>query len=72
MCVAHLFLAWHVNSVPPSFTDWFFFLVLNIGIPVFDAIPLGQRFLIGLVQAVSVRFAGFQAIAISALAPALQ
>lgn len=55
-----------------NFTDWFFFLVLNIGIPVFDAIPVGQRFLLGLVQAVSVRFAGFQSIPISALAPALQ
>ena len=52
-----------------SFTDWFFFLVLNIGIPVFDAVPVGQRFLLGLVQAVSVRFAGFQSIPISALAP---
>ncbi|KAH8982284.1 TrkH-domain-containing protein, partial [Lactarius akahatsu] len=55
-----------------NFTDWFLFLVLNIGIPVFDAVPVGRRFLLGLVQAVSVRFAGFQSIAISALAPALQ
>jgi hypothetical protein len=45
---------------------------LNIGIPVFDAVPVGQRFLLGLVQAVAVRFAGFQSIAISALAPAEQ
>ncbi|KAH9030360.1 TrkH-domain-containing protein [Lactarius pseudohatsudake] len=55
-----------------NFTDWFLFLVLNIGIPVFDAVPVGQRLLLGLVQAVSVRFAGFQSIAISSLAPALQ
>ncbi|KAH9060174.1 TrkH-domain-containing protein [Lactarius vividus] len=55
-----------------NFTDWFLFLVLNIGIPVFDSVPVGRRFLLGLVQAVSVRFAGFQSIAISALAPALQ
>ncbi|KAH8982179.1 cation transport protein-domain-containing protein [Lactarius hatsudake] len=55
-----------------NFTDWFLFLVLNIGIPVFDAVPVGRRFILGLVQAVSVRFAGFQSIAISALAPALQ
>jgi len=55
-----------------NFTDWFFFLLLNIGIPAYDAVPVGQRFLLGLVQAVSVRFAGFQAIAISALAPAMQ
>ncbi|KAF8470908.1 TrkH-domain-containing protein, partial [Russula ochroleuca] len=51
---------------------WFCFLVLNIGIPAFDAVPVGQRFLLGLVQAVSVRFAGFQSIAISVLAPAVQ
>ncbi|KAH9983705.1 cation transport protein-domain-containing protein [Russula compacta] len=55
-----------------NFTDWFFFLVLNIGIPAFDAVPVAQRFLLGLVQAVSVRFAGFQAIAVSSLAPAMQ
>ena len=55
-----------------SFTDWFFFLVLNIGISDFDSIPVGQRFLIGLVQAISVRSTGFQAITISSLAPAQQ
>ncbi|KAI0265615.1 cation transport protein-domain-containing protein [Gloeopeniophorella convolvens] len=52
--------------------DWFFFLVLNIGIPAVEAVPVGQRVLLGLVQAVAVRLAGFQSIAISALAPALQ
>jgi Trk-type K+ transport system membrane component len=61
-----------IISFLPSFTDWFFFLVLNIGIPAFDAVPVGRRFLLGLVQAVSVRFAGFQSIPISALAPAMQ
>jgi Trk-type K+ transport system membrane component len=45
---------------------------LNIGIPTFDSIPVGKRLLLGLVQAVSVRFAGFQCIKISALAPAQQ
>lgn len=59
-------------TLSPSSTDWFCFLVLNIGIPAFDTIPVSRRFLLGLVQAVSVRFAGFQAIAISALAPAVQ
>jgi len=53
-----------------NFTDWFFFLVLNIGIPAFDSVPVGQRVVLGLVQAVAVRFAGFQSIVISALAPA--
>ncbi|KAI0250399.1 cation transport protein-domain-containing protein [Lactifluus subvellereus] len=55
-----------------NFTDWFLFLVLNIGIPAFDAVPVGRRFILGLVQAVAVRFAGFQSIALSILAPALQ
>ncbi|KAH9073450.1 cation transport protein-domain-containing protein [Lactarius deliciosus] len=55
-----------------NFTDWFLFLVLNIGIPVFDVVLLGRRLLLGLVQAASVRFADFQSIAISALVPALQ
>jgi Trk-type K+ transport system membrane component len=58
--------------IRPSFTDWFFFLILNIGIPIFDAVPVGQRLLLGLVQAVAVRFAGFQSILVSALAPAEQ
>lgn len=58
--------------IRPSFTDWFFFLVLNIGIPAFDSVPAGQRLILGLVQAVAVRFAGFQSIVISALAPAEQ
>jgi len=43
---------------------------LNIGIPPFDSVPVGRRVLLGLVQAVAVRSAGFQSIAISALAPA--
>lgn len=40
--------------------------------PAFDTIPVGRRFLLGFVQAVSVRSAGFQAITVSSLAPAQQ
>ena len=36
-------------------TDWVAFLVLDIGTPELEAIPLGTRFAIGLLQAVAVR-----------------
>ncbi|KAK7472408.1 hypothetical protein VKT23_000522 [Stygiomarasmius scandens] len=53
-------------------TDWFFFMVLDIGNSAFDAIPLGTRFAIGLLQACAVRAAGFGTVAISSLAPAVK
>ena len=43
-----------------------------MGIPAFESVPVGQRVLLGLVQAVAVRFGGFQSIAISVPAPAEQ
>jgi Trk-type K+ transport system membrane component len=55
-----------------SFTDWFFFMVLDIGNPAIDYIPLGVRFIIGLLQAVAVRAAGFGLVPLSALAPAVK
>jgi Trk-type K+ transport system membrane component len=55
-----------------SVTDWFFFLVLDIGNPAIDYIPLGVRFIIGLLQAVAVRAAGFGLVALAALAPAVK
>jgi len=55
-----------------SVTDWFFFMVLDIGNSAFDAIPLGTRFAIGLLQACAVRAAGFGTVAISTLAPAVK
>ncbi|KAF9464972.1 cation transport protein-domain-containing protein [Collybia nuda] len=48
--------------------DWFFFLVLDIGNPVVEDIPLGTRFVVGMFQAVAVRSAGFSAVSIAALA----
>jgi Trk-type K+ transport system membrane component len=57
---------------PFSFTDWFFFMVLDIGNPAIDYIPLGIRFLIGLLQAVAVRAGGFGLVALSTLAPAVK
>lgn len=55
-----------------SAVDWFAFLVLNIGESAYEAIPLGVRFAIGVLQATAVRAAGFATMAISAMAPALQ
>ncbi|OSD00246.1 TrkH-domain-containing protein [Trametes coccinea BRFM310] len=53
-------------------TDWFFFLVLDIGNPAIDTIPLGVRFIIGLLQAAAVRAAGFGTVTLAALAPAVK
>lgn len=55
-----------------SGTDWFFFLVLDIGNPVIESVPFGTRFILGLLQAAAVRAAGFGSIALSALAPAVK
>ncbi|KAF7428771.1 low affinity potassium transporter [Pleurotus ostreatus] len=55
-----------------TFTDWFFFIVLDIGNSGMETIPLGVRFLLGLLQAVAVRAAGFGAVSLSVLAPAVK
>ncbi|KAF7297996.1 Potassium transport protein [Mycena chlorophos] len=55
-----------------NLTDWFFFLTLDIGNPAIDTIPLHTRFAIGLLQATSVRAAGFGTVSLSALAPAVK
>ena len=64
--VEELTFQWH------SFTDWFFFLVLDIGNPEIENVPLGTRFAIGLLQASAVRAAGFGTVALSSLAPAVK
>ena len=55
-----------------SLTDWFFFLVLDIGNPAVTSIPVGVRVAIGLLQATAVRAAGFATVTLSALAPAVK
>ncbi|KAJ8486784.1 hypothetical protein ONZ51_g4604 [Trametes cubensis] len=55
-----------------NLTDWFFFLVLDIGNPAIANIPLGVRFIIGLLQATAVRAAGFATVTLAALAPAVK
>ncbi|KAI0320948.1 cation transport protein-domain-containing protein [Amylostereum chailletii] len=52
--------------------DWAFFLILNIGIPEIEAIPVGVRVLLGAVQAVAVRLSGFQSVSLAVIAPALK
>ncbi|TFK50964.1 TrkH-domain-containing protein [Heliocybe sulcata] len=53
-------------------TDWVSFLVLDIGTPEIQAVPVGTRVIVGLLQATAVRAAGFSAVALSALAPAVK
>ena len=55
-----------------SVTDWFFFLVLDIGNPAIADIPVGVRVIIGFLQATAVRAAGFGTVALAALAPAVK
>jgi Trk-type K+ transport system membrane component len=55
-----------------SITDWFFFLVLDVGNPAVASIPAGVRVAIGLLQATAVRAAGFATVTLSALAPAVK
>ncbi|KAG6828526.1 hypothetical protein H0H92_007654 [Tricholoma furcatifolium] len=55
-----------------TMTDWFFFMVLDIGNPVTEAIPLGTRFVVGLFQGIAVRSAGFSAVNVAGLAAGVQ
>jgi Trk-type K+ transport system membrane component len=53
-------------------TDWVSFLLLDIGNPEIDSIPVGHRILDGLVQSAAVRSAGFSVVNLANLAPAVQ
>ena len=53
-------------------TDWVSFLVLDIGDPTIESIPVGTRMAVGLLQAAAVRAAGFTALSLSGLAPAVK
>ncbi|KAF9644533.1 TrkH-domain-containing protein [Thelephora ganbajun] len=55
-----------------NLTDWVCFLVFNIDNPIVEAVPTGTRVFIGLLQAISVRNAGFQVVPLAAVAPALK
>ncbi|KAG1846591.1 cation transport protein-domain-containing protein [Suillus subalutaceus] len=54
-----------------NLTDWFCFLVLDIGNPDIDSIPLGTRVVAGLYQAIAVRAAGFGIVPLARIAPAV-
>ncbi|TFK74624.1 TrkH-domain-containing protein [Pluteus cervinus] len=55
-----------------SSLDWFFFMILDIGNPIIEAIPLGTRFIDGLLQGVAVRAAGFGIVPLASLAPSVK
>jgi len=57
---------------PHSSIDWFCFLVLDIGDPIIESIPIGTRIVIGLFQASAVRAAGFVIVPLVRLAPAVK
>ena len=52
--------------------DWVCFLVLDIGNPAIESIPVGTRILDGLMQGIAVRGAGFGIVNLAALAPAVK
>ncbi|KAI9568878.1 cation transport protein-domain-containing protein [Boletus coccyginus] len=56
-----------LNSV-----DFFCFMVFDIGNPEIESIPLGTRFVAGILQATDVRAAGFAIVSLAALAPAVK
>jgi len=72
VCKSSSLLSGYLLTLFYSCTDWFFFMVLDIGTPAIESIPLGVRFIIGLLQATAVRAAGFGTVALSALAPAVK
>ncbi|KAH8828423.1 cation transport protein-domain-containing protein [Flagelloscypha sp. PMI_526] len=53
-------------------TDWFFFMVLDIGTPAIETISLGTRFICGLLQSTAVRAAGFAIVPLASLAPGVR
>ena len=46
-------------------------MVLDIGIQTVEVIPLGSRIAVGFLQTISVRCAGFSAVSVASLAPAV-
>nr|XP_018267116.1 potassium ion transporter [Kwoniella dejecticola CBS 10117]OBR89274.1 potassium ion transporter [Kwoniella dejecticola CBS 10117] len=52
--------------------DWVSFLVLDIGTPAIEAIPVGTRIAAGLLQSAAVRAAGFGIVPLAAMAPAVK
>ena len=61
------FYFWITSSV----LGYIFFLTLNIDQSTFEAIPLGVRFAIGVLQVVAIRAAGFATTSLLGFAPAM-
>jgi len=55
-----------------NLTDWLSFIILDIGNPAIEDIPVGTRLIVGLLQGVAVRAAGFGIVPLAALAPAVK
>lgn len=74
--MSHTFLPSNASAVltvdAPSLVLWVFNIVLDLGNPATESIPIGTRLVDALLQAAAVRSAGFQAISLSTLVPAVQ
>ncbi|KAG8907173.1 low affinity potassium transporter [Tulasnella sp. 403] len=55
-----------------TFVEWGGFLLLDIGLPTIEAIPINQRVLAGLFQSIAVRASGFAIVSLVSLAPAVK
>lgn len=53
-------------------TDWVCFLLLDIGTPSIEEIPIGTRFACGFMQSTAVRAAGFNIVNLANLSPSVQ
>ncbi|KIJ31257.1 hypothetical protein M422DRAFT_104826, partial [Sphaerobolus stellatus SS14] len=67
-----LILMGNTAFVSLPFTDWFFFLVLDIGNSMLDTIPVHIRVGLGFLQATAVRAAGFSTVSLADLSTAVQ
>jgi len=72
VCEIHRSLYEWILNWQHSFTDWFSFMVLDIGNPDVDSIPLGTRFIAGLLQAIAVRAGGFNIVPLAGISPAVK
>lgn len=60
-----------LTSTPRSF-EWASFKVLNIGLPVIDALTPGTQAAAGLFQSFAVRASGFPIVPVASLSPSFQ
>ncbi|WVR05816.1 hypothetical protein IAU60_002841 [Kwoniella sp. DSM 27419] len=76
-CFVYLFPStqtWVLALVMLTLTliDWVSFLVLDIGTPAIEALPVGTRIAAGFLQSAAVRAAGFGIVPLNSLAPAVK